>query len=241
MLFEYVNAFDAICTSRPSKTCKSPYVADVIIEESTELVHAPALGMDGYISPNKSVLIQKIPKPTGACKYAIVAAYDSEKKIYVGANPLHANKVFHEACKRQLFADDFGHIDSIVPEYTHGNSRFDFFVNDSVYVEVKSVLIADGDTAYFPVGNRKKGTISERANKHLTELTTLAKEGQSCAVVFMVMRNDVTEFSPNPKDQIFCNCLKFAYDAGVQVLVFQFEVSTKGIEYVTKLQYTGFE
>lgn len=240
MLLEYTNAFDAICTSRPSKTCKSPYVADVTINDCTELAHSPALGMDGYISQNKSVLVTKIPKPTGACKYAIVAAHDIEKKIYVGANPLHANKVFHEACKRQLFAEDFGNIESIVPEYTHGNSRFDFFVNNSVYVEVKSVLIADGNTAYFPVGNRKKGTISERANKHLTELAALAKEGESCAVVFMVMRNDVNEFAPNAKDQMFCNCLKNAYDSGVQVLVYQFQISTEGIDYVRKLQYTGF-
>jgi DNA-binding sugar fermentation-stimulating protein len=88
------------------------------------------------------------------------------------------------------------------------------------------------------VGNRKKGTISERANKHLTELTTLANEGQSCAVVFMVMRNDVSKFSPNTKDEIFCNCLKNAYDAGVQVLVYQFDITRKGISFVKKLQHS---
>ena len=235
MLLEYDKAFDAICTSRPSKTCKSPYVADVQIGENIELAHSPALGMDGYIAKDKSVLITKIKNPTGACKYAIVASYDNEKSIYVGASPLHANKVFHEACKRQLFTEDIGKVDVIVPEYTHGKSRFDFFVNDSVYIEVKSVLIADGNTAYFPTGNRKKGTISERANKHLTELADLAKQGKSCVVVFMVMRNDVTEFAPNAKDKIFCDCLKNAYDSGVKVLIYQFEITTHGIDYVRKL------
>lgn len=238
MQYKYTNAFDAQCTARPSLTCKSPYVADVIVNGEVVMAHSPALGMDGYISNNKTVLVSKIDRPTGSCKYRILAAYDDNSKIYVGANPLHANKVFHEGCKQGLFNNEFGETETIVPEYTHGGSRFDFFINNSIYVEVKSVLIKKENTAYFPVGNKKKGTISERANKHVSELTKLASEGQSCAIVFIVLREDVTAFETNPKDELFSKLVREAHNTGVQVLIYQFQVTTEGITYIGKLNYT---
>lgn len=237
-LLNYGKTCDAECTARPSKICKSPYVADITLENTSYLAHSPALGMDGYIANGKRVLVSKIEKPTGSCVYKILAAFDENKNIYVGANPLHANRLFHEACKNNLFIDDFGEIFSIVPEYTHGDSRFDFFINDSIYVEVKSVLIEKNNTAIFPVGNKKKGTISERANKHVSELTTLAKSGQSCAIVFMVLREDVDSFQTNPKDELFSSLIKNAYMQGVQVLIYQFKVDEHGISFMRKLNYT---
>jgi sugar fermentation stimulation protein A len=238
MLHNYGNTTIATCLHRPSKICKSPYVADISIENSEFLAHSPALGMDGYIATNKKVLVSPISNPKGSCKYSIYAAYDDKNEIYVGANPLHANKCFHQACKQGLLHEDFGEIQSIVPEYTHGNSRFDFFINDCVYVEVKSVLIERDNVAYFPVGNKKNGTISERANKHISELSELASNGQSCAIVFMVLREDVESFMPNSKDTLFCEALKNAEVNGVKVLVYQCEIHEDGIYYKGKLRKT---
>ena len=235
-LVAYEHATLATCTARPSKTCKSPYVADIVIDETPYMAHTPALGMDGYISPDKTVIVSSIKNPKGSCVYSILAAYDETNKVYVGANPLHANKAFHEACKQGLLYEDFGTITSIVPEYTHESSRFDFFINDNFYVEVKSVLIKQGNSAIFPVGNKKKGTISERANKHMTELTSLAQKGKNCAIVFMVLREDVEDFKPNPKDTLFCEILDNAARCGVQVLVYQCKVDVHGIFFLKKLQ-----
>lgn len=238
MLVKYDSTVLAKCTARPSKTCKSPYVADIIFNESEDSVmaHSPALGMDGYIAPNKSVLVSKIKNPKGSCLYSILAAYDEQSEIFVGANPIHANKAFHEACKQDLLHEDFGPITNIIPEYTHGDSRFDFFINDSVYVEVKSVLIKKDNIAYFPVGNKKKGTISERANKHISELTKLVEDGQSCAIVFMVLREDIDDFQPNKKDELFCEILQKAKETGVKILVYQCKINTSGISFFRKLK-----
>jgi sugar fermentation stimulation protein A len=237
MLIEFHNPINVLCTARPSKTCKSPYVADIVVHDETILAHSPALGMDGYIANGKQVLVSQITNPKGACQYSILAAYDNEANIYVGANPIYANKAFHEACKQKLFIEEFGNIETITPEYKYGDSRFDFFINNSIYVEVKSVLIAKDNIAYFPVGNKKKGTISERANKHVSELTSMVKDGKQCAVVFMVLREDVTEFKTNPKDSLFCELVTKAKEAGVKVLVYQCKVDTTGISFKQKLNY----
>ena len=237
MLHIYKNSENAKCLYRPSKICKSPYVADITVDDEECLAHSPALGMDGYISSDKTVLVSPIENPKGLCKYSILAAYDDSKSIYVGANPIHANKAFHEACKQNLLNDDFGAIESILPEYTHGNSRFDFFLNNSIYVEVKSVLIEKDNIAYFPVGNKKNGTISERANKHISELTALSKEGNMCALVFMVLREDVNAFTPNSKDKLFCECISKAIISGLKVLVYQCKVNMEGIHFMGKLKY----
>ena len=137
-----------------------------------------------------------------------------------------------------MLLEDFGEIHTIIPEYTHGNSRFDFFLNNHIYVEVKSVLIEHDNIAMFPVGNKKKGTISERANKHVSELTELVNEGNECALVFMVLREDVSGFTTNPKDSIFCQLVEKAKNSGVKVLVYQCIVDTTGIKFKQKLNYT---
>ena len=240
MLVSFPKTYHATCTARPSVICKSPYVADVSIDDQSFIAHSPALGMDGYISYGKTVLVSKIDNPKGTCTYSILAAFDKKNSVYVGANPIYANKAFFTACKDGLLHDDFGEIDKIVPEYKHGDSRFDFFINDHIYVEVKSVLITENNVAKFPVGNKKKGTISERANKHIQELKCLTEDGNPCAIVFMILREDATDFIPNPKDQTFVDCLKDAHTAGVQVLVYQCKVDPHGISFVKKLNNTFF-
>ena len=241
-LYKYNNTITAICTARPSKSCKSPYVADIIVEGDTYLAHTPALGMDGYVSPGRKLLVCPSSNSKGTCKYSVLASYDNESNIYVGANPLHANKAFNMGLSKGLFANEFGNVDQIIPEHQPPNSdsRFDFkIINENseiTYVEVKSVLIAKENVGMFPVGNKKNGTVSERANKHVNELATLAKNGSSCAIVFMVLREDVHSFSPNTqKDPLFAEYLKNAKMLGVSIYAFQCSVTKEGIFFKQKL------
>ena len=238
LLYKFDHCEIATCTARPSKTCKSPYVADIVLNGTTFLAHTPALGMDGYVSPDRKLLVAHSLNPKGTCKYSVLASYDSNSDIYVGANPLHANKAFHQGLKLGLFETQFGHVESITPEYCPDNSesRFDFKIIDNqgkvTYVEVKSVLIARNNVGIFPVGNKKNGTVSERANKHVTELTTFAKSNVNTAVVFMVLRDDVTSFAPNKeKDPLFAEILTRAYKSGVNIFAFQCAVNSNGIFY----------
>jgi len=241
-LYKFSNTIVATCTARPSKTCKSPYVADITIEDDTYLAHTPALGMNGYVAPGRKLLVCPSTNTKGTCKYSVLASYDDENNIYVGANPLHANKAFHEGLKQGLFANEFANTIQIIPEHKPPNScsRFDFKIinanSEITYVEVKSVLIAKENVGVFPVGNKKNGTVSERANKHVNELAELSKNGTSCAIVFMVLRDDVHGFAPNTqKDPLFAKYLINAKNMGVNVYAYKCCVTNEGIFFKQKL------
>ncbi len=53
---------NGVVVKRPSKNCKSPYVADVIIDGSELMCHSPALGCCGLSDTNSCVLLSKIEK-----------------------------------------------------------------------------------------------------------------------------------------------------------------------------------
>ncbi len=91
-------------------------------------------------------------------------------------------------------------------------------------------------TAIFPHGAKKKAVVdgrkvdvvSDRAIKHLHELTQLQQKGSDdhgnpvrCAVLFVVNRGDCTSFRPcHEADMLFANVLRRAEQQGVLVLAY---------------------
>eukprot|EP00879_Flechtneria_rotunda_P019118 GHRR01020073.1.p1 GENE.GHRR01020073.1~~GHRR01020073.1.p1 ORF type:complete len:272 (+),score=98.11 GHRR01020073.1:780-1595(+) len=83
-------------------------------------------------------------------------------------------------------------------------------------------------TALFPHGklNKQSGVVSDRAIKHLHELTQLHQTGQDsegrpvkCAVLFIVNRSDCAAFRPcEEADMVFARMVLRAQQAGVLVL-----------------------
>lgn len=233
-LLTFDNSIEALCTARPSKECKSPYVADVEYEGRSYIAHSPALGMGGYIAKDKKVLVTSIENPKGACSHKIVAAFDEVHNVWVGANPLHANTIFKKGCEMNIFPH-FKDLTSIKTEVTHGDSRVDFFLNNDTFVEIKSVLVRENEAAIFPVGNKKNGTISERANKHISHLRSITQKFNTY-IVFIVLRDDVECFRPNKsKDPIFYELLHDAFKNGVNIVAYQFKVTPTQIEYCKEI------
>ena len=52
IIFSYSDLQVGEIINRPSKTNKSPYLADVKINKKVVMSHSPALGMSGLISPS---------------------------------------------------------------------------------------------------------------------------------------------------------------------------------------------
>ena len=228
-LVDFSDVQEGVCIARPSKHIKSPYVADVQIGEKTVLAHAPSLGVGGLLTTGTRVIVSKLnPKEGQKCSHCIQALYNGD--TIVGANPNHANAFFWEGFHQNMF-HEFKHYTKMQREVCCGNSRFDFKLDDNTFVEVKSVLINSQDkVATFPVGTKQKGTISERANKHVDELADMAREGIKCYVVFIVLRDDSVAFAPNlERDPLFCKKLTNAIECGVEVIVYQASVSANGI------------
>lgn len=81
--------------------------------------------------------------------------------------------------------------------------------------------------------------VTVRGTKHLKELIRLKKESFKSYIFFLVQRMDADRFTPATHiDTIYAKTLKQAAQAGVQILVYQAEVSPEAIQVVRSLPYT---
>ncbi|KAI7844715.1 hypothetical protein COHA_001803 [Chlorella ohadii] len=87
------------------------------------------------------------------------------------------------------------------------------------YLEVKASTLAEdredggGRIAMFP------DAVSERAQRHVRELTALAKAGASAALVFAVLRDDCNAWAPcHERDPAYGRLVREAAAAGVRLL-----------------------
>jgi len=217
-LLELNNIVKGSITKRPSKNCKTPYVADVILENTDEeiLGHTPSLGCCGLANANANVYMTPInsKKPT-KCKYTIQLSevIENNNKQIIGINPRLAEELTESALKNNCFTKLDG-FKEYSREKTLLNSRFDFVGIDKngkkFVMEVKNVPLADYEDclakekkkmdfsdrpynskiSYFPDGYRKKltDTVSPRALKHITELQELVNNHNMRGIMCYVIQ-----------------------------------------------------
>ena len=156
---------DLVCVkviSRPSKVCKTPYVADIELEDGSIVqAHCASMGCCGlcekdcyvYASPIKSNCIQSKSK---VCSYKIYLARFYEEKIIndqlsinnqlIGIDPKLAETLVENALTQNCLKT-LTHIKSYKREVCLLNSRFDFAGIDETgkyfVLEVKNVPLAD--------------------------------------------------------------------------------------------------
>ena len=159
------NLVEAEVVCRPSKTNKSPYLADIKINNKIEMAHSPALGLSGLICGGKKVRVKPVDcdKNSKRCsKYTIEKVLVIEKEIkrgktWIGANPVKANSIFEETIKKKLF-DKLKNVTITNREFSILDSRLDFKGIDNkkntVYIEVKNVPLTDYHVDTIP-DNRK--------------------------------------------------------------------------------------
>ena len=148
--------------ARPSKVCKTPYVADIELEDGSIVqAHCASLGCCGlcekdcyvYASPIKSNCIQSKSK---VCSYKIYLAQFYEEKVLndqlsinnqlIGIDPKLAETLVENALTRN-YLKTLTHIKTYKREVCLLNSRFDFTGIDKqgkyFVLEVKNVPLAD--------------------------------------------------------------------------------------------------
>jgi sugar fermentation stimulation protein A len=221
----------AIILKRPSATCKTPYVADVKLDESNStLAHTPALGCCGLNDKDATVYVLPMKNPK-KCTHSVELALANDNTL-VGTNPKLAETLV-ENCLNKNYIDTLKNVKNYKREKTFKNSRFDFHGfdenNKEFIMEVKSVPLAKDDKrvekkmAYFPDGYRKskKDTISPRALKHVNELCEIKTENPDnirCILCFVIQRDDVDGFMISEDDNIYREAVMDAYVDGVEVI-----------------------
>jgi len=135
LLVDLENVYSGEIVKRPSQQCKTPYVADVQLQDgSTILGHSPSLGCCGLADKGATVLMTRSKqnntnKPT-VCSHRIdLAIYkEHDREIIIGINPKIGETIAEEALKLNCI-HNLQNVKSFTREVKIMNSRFDFVWN----------------------------------------------------------------------------------------------------------------
>lgn len=182
--------------------------------------HVPSSGrMRELLFPGNTVYVTPMA-PGKKTDYRILIARYGDTLVSVDS--LLPNKLMYKALTQGVLPE-FTEYKEIKKEVGYGESRIDLYLKGAssrCLVEVKSVTLVDEGIAKFPDAPSVRGT------KHLNELARAAGEGYRAAVIFVVQRNDATEFSPNhTTDPDFGQALRQAVAVGVEVYALACEVT----------------
>jgi len=163
MLLTKLNNLEKVkIISRPSKVCKTPYVADIELPNGNIVqAHSASLGCCGLCEKDCYVLASSIESncvnsKSKVCSYKIYLAHMYENKLYnnititnyqlIGIDPKLAETLVESALKNNCF-NNLKNIKKYRREAKLMNSRFDFIgidENDKYFIlEVKNVPLAD--------------------------------------------------------------------------------------------------
>ena len=200
------------------------FAAEVLIDGKKEKVHVKNTGrLRELLLPGAKVTLQKASDPNRKTAYDLISVYKSGLE-WINIDSLVPNKLM----KQYLMGLDF---DMVKPEFTFGNSRFDFYMErdgEKYLTEVKGCTLAadlERGTGLFP------DAPTERGVKHLDELAAAAKKEYHCQAAFVIQMNGIHTVLPNDDTHPeFGQALRRAVAAGVQVAFYECHVEADSIK-----------
>ena len=214
-----------IFKNRPNR-----FIAEVEVDGCLEIAHVPNTGRCKELLVEDAVVWLK-PSDNLNRKTKFSLHFVENKGALVSLYSQQANSIVYDAIIDGKIKELAGY-DHHQREKTVDNSRIDIYLaneKEECYVEVKGVtLIVDGE-ARFP------DAPTERGAKHLKELIKLKKDGNRCAVFFLIQHPIGKFFRPNwENDPVFSQTLNEAYDAGVEILVYRCDNQLSGVELISE-------
>jgi len=192
------------------------------------------------IAVDKIIGSQTILANTGTFPQNIKNSPETNSTLLVNMDSQAPNAATKEWLRSGV--SPFGKTDFLKPEYTYGNSRFDFYLeckteakragtaptptenatisSRKILLEVKGVTLEDNGVVLFP------DAPTERGVKHVRELIRCHEEGFETYVLFVVQMECALYFTPNRKTHPqFADALCEAQNAGVQLLAYTCKVT----------------
>lgn len=209
----YTNICEGRFIDRPNR-----FIAHVDIDGQTETVHVKNTGRCAeLLKPEAKVYLQDSQNPERKTRYDLIAVEKGNRLINMDSQV--PNQIVKEWIEQ---GNLYKNPTLIRPEYTYGNSRIDLYVEadgKKILIEVKGVTLEEDGVVRFP------DAPSDRAVKHVTELSKAVKEGYEAYVFFVVQMKDVRYFTPNRKTHpAFADALIQAAEAGVHVFAYDCQV-----------------
>ena len=199
----YDNVIRAEFVKRPNR-----FIAEVIIDGCRETVHVKNTGRcKELLIPGCEVWLTAPGNPQRKTKYDLIAVRKNNGIIF-NIDSQAPNKLVKEWLASQGF-------DAVVPEYTYGDSRIDFYMergNEKYLMEVKGCTLEIDGVGYFP------DAPTERGVKHIRELIKAKEAGYHSILAFVIQMDGVSEVRANVNTHPeFGTALDEARDAGVEI------------------------
>ena len=204
------------------------FLADVTTPEGDEItIHCANTGaMTGCATPGDTVWFSTSNNTKRKYPHSWELTQTADNH-FICVNTLRANQLVAEALKNK-WIPELSEYNLIIPEVKYGaeNSRIDFFLShdglSDCFIEVKSVTLLENDRGFFP------DTTTLRGQKHLRELTCIAKEGKRAILLFVVLHSGIHVVSAAAHiDKQYAQLLDIAINNGVEVLCYQADISTQ--------------
>ncbi|MBO7449315.1 MAG: DNA/RNA nuclease SfsA [Clostridiales bacterium] len=195
----------------PAKFIRRPnrFIAEVVINGKKEIVHVKNTGRcKELLIEGCDVWLNAPDSPNRKTKYDLVAVRKSNG-LLINIDSQAPNKIAAEWLSSQ-------DLDAVIPEYTYGDSRIDFYMEkgDIRYLmEVKGCTLEVDGIGYFP------DAPTERGVKHIHELIKAKKDGYRAILAFVIQMDGIAEVKPNIATHAeFGVAFDEAKESGVEIL-----------------------
>ena len=201
---KYDNITKGIFVDRPNR-----FVAHVKVDGRTETVHVKNTGRcRELLLPGAEVWLTAPGTEGRKTRYDLVTVRKGNG-LLINIDSQAPNAVVKEWLERQGY-------DKVIPEYTYGDSRIDFYLRrgeEQTLMEVKGCTLEVDGIGYFP------DAPTERGVKHLRELTKAVRDGYRAIIAFAIQMPGICEVRPNVQTHPeFGTAWEEAVKAGVEVL-----------------------
>ncbi|HIT72415.1 MAG TPA: DNA/RNA nuclease SfsA [Candidatus Fimicola cottocaccae] len=225
----YNETVKAVFKNRPNR-----FIANVILNGKDETVHVKNTGRcKELLLEGATVILEKSNNPNRKTAYSLIAVYKGDNIVNMDSQA--PNEIFADAISSEKI-EEIGEVDFVKREVKYKNSRFDIYYEKNGkkgFVEVKGVTLEENGLAKFPDAPTERGT------KHILELMEAKKEGYETSIAFVVQMKGVKSFTPHKeRDKKFYDALYKAYNEGVNILLYDCNVSENSID-IDKKIYGG--
>lgn len=211
------------------------FIARVDLDGQTVVAHVKNTGRcRELLLPGAAVYLERAASTARKTAFDLVAvekARSGRPPLLINMDAQAPNRVFHEWVLTGKGAEaGLPRPTLLRPETTWGNSRFDFYWEESDsrrcgYVEVKGVTLEEDGIVRFP------DAPTERGVKHLEELAAARRAGYEACVFFVVQMAEARYFAPNDRTHpAFGAALRRAAAEGVRVLAWDCRVAPDALE-----------
>ena len=212
---KYSNIVKGTFLDRPNR-----FIAHVELDGKRETVHVKNTGRcRELLLPGAEIWLTAPGTEGRKTKYDLVTVR-KENGLLVNIDSQAPNAVVKEWLEKQQY-------DAVVPEYTYGDSRIDFYMErgaERTLMEVKGCTLEREGIGYFPDAPTDRGV------KHLRELAKAVKDGYRAALAFAIQMDGITEVRPNiGTHPEFGTAMQEARDAGVEILFLSCHVEPDGL------------